>query len=211
MAMIAFTKNHQDLSTDLGYQFKFFCDKCGNGYMSSFIQSKVKTAGSLLRGAGQLLGGFLGTAGANSYEIQRIVGGKEHDSAFRQAIEEVRPHFKQCSRCGHWVCPENCWNHERGLCEACAPNLDEERAAAQATATRDQVWQKAQSTDLVGEIDMTSKTVAYCPECGAKSQGGKFCPECGAKFFSSIECPKCGTRIEGKVKFCPECGEKTGS
>src|SRR5688572_5004966 len=149
MAMIAFTKNHQDLSTDLGYQFKFFCDKCGNGYMSSFIQSKVKTAGSLLRSAGQILGGFLGTAGANSYEIQRMVGGKEHDSAFRQAIEEVRPHFKQCSRCGHWVCPENCWNPERGLCEACAPNLDEERAAAQATATRDQVWQKAQSIDLV--------------------------------------------------------------
>ena len=103
MALISFTKNHQDMSTDLGYQFKFFCDKCGNGHMSSFIQSKVKTAGSLLRSAGQILGGFLGTAGANSYEIQRMVGGKEHDAAFRQAIEEARPHFKQCSRCGKWV------------------------------------------------------------------------------------------------------------
>jgi membrane protease subunit (stomatin/prohibitin family) len=208
MALISFTKNHQDLSTDLGFQFKFFCDKCGNGHMTSFIRSNVGLAGSLLRGAGGLLGGFLGQAGSHSYEIQRAVGGKEHDAAFRQAVEEARPNFKQCSRCGDWVCPENCWNAERSLCETCAPNLDEERAAAQATAIKDQVWQKARSTDLVSDVDMTSKAVAYCPQCGAKAQGGKFCPECGAKFSQSTECPKCGTAIEGQSKFCPECGEK---
>ena len=208
MTLIAFTKNHQDLSTDLGSQFKFFCDKCGNGHMSSFIQSKIGMAGTLLRGAGQLLGGILGQAGARSYEIQRAVGGKEHDAAFRESVEEARPHFKQCSRCGLWVCPANCWNAERGLCENCAPNLDEERGAAQATAIKEQVWQKARSTNLVSGVDMTSKAVAYCPQCGARSQGGKFCPECGAKFSASTECPKCGTSVEGQVKFCPECGEK---
>ena len=63
-------------SADVGYQFKSFCDKCGNGYMSTFIQSKVKTAASLLRGAGQLLGGIFGSASANSYEIQRVVGAR---------------------------------------------------------------------------------------------------------------------------------------
>ncbi len=63
MALIAFTKNHDDLSTDMGYQFKFHCDKCGNGYMSSFIPSKLGTAGALLRGASQLLGGFFSSAG----------------------------------------------------------------------------------------------------------------------------------------------------
>src|SRR6185436_9538121 len=141
MALIAFTKNHDDLSTDTGYQFKFHCDKCGNGFMSTFVQSKVKTAGSFLRTAGQLFGGILGSAGANSYEIQRAVGGKEHDSAFREAVEEARGHFKQCSRCGLWVCPENCWNTDRGLCERCAPNLEEERAAAQATTVKEQVWE----------------------------------------------------------------------
>ena len=210
MGLIAFTKNHQDLSTDVGYQFKFLCDKCGNGYMTSFIQSKVGTATSLLRGAGQLLGGILGAAGAHSYEIQRAVGGKEHDSAFRQSVEDARAHFKQCSRCGQWVCPENCWNQERGLCETCAPNLEEERAAAQATTIKEQVWEKARSTDLVSNVDLTSKAVAYCPQCGARSQGGKFCQECGTRFSASTECPKCGTSIEGQSKFCPECGEKFG-
>jgi hypothetical protein len=208
MPLIAFTKNHQDLSTDLGYQFKFFCDKCGNGHMTSFIQSKVGTVGTLLRGAGQLFGGIFGQAGASSFEIQRAIGGKEHDSAFRQSVDEARPQFKQCSRCGDWVCPENCWNHTRSLCETCAPNLDEERAAAQATAVKEQVWGKARSTDLVSGVDMTSKAVAYCPQCNAPAQGGKFCPECGAKFSQVTDCPKCGTSIEGQVKFCPECGER---
>jgi hypothetical protein len=208
MGLIAFTKNHQDLSTDVGYQFKFFCDKCGNGYISTFIQSKVKTAASLLRGAGQLLGGFLGTAGANSYEIQRAVGGKEHDSAFRDAVEEARSHFKQCSRCGFWVCPENCWNNDRGLCEVCAPNVDEERAAAQATTVKEQIWQKARAADQVSNVDVTSKAVAYCPQCGARSGGGKFCQECGARFAVTVACSKCGASIEGQPKFCPECGEK---
>ena len=208
MGLTAFTKNHDDLSTDLGYQFKFYCDKCGNGYMTGFVQSTIGTAGSLLRGAGQLLGGIFGQAGAGSYEIQRAVGGKEHDSAFRQAVEEARPHFKQCSRCGQWVCPENCWNAERGLCEECAPNLDEERTAAQATAVKEQVWEKARSTDLASGVDMTSKAVAYCPQCGARTQGGKFCPECGAKVAAKTECAKCGTAIEGQPKFCPECGDR---
>jgi hypothetical protein len=206
MEPIAFTKNQQDLSTDLGYQFKFFCDKCGNGYMSSFVQSKVKTAGTLLRGAGQILGGFLGTAGANSYEIQRAVGGREHDKAFRDAVEEVRPHFKQCSRCGIWVCPENCWNGERGLCEVCAPNVHEERAAAQASVAKDQIWEQAKAADQVTNVD--TKAVAYCPQCGAKSLGGKFCQECGARFSTTVTCSKCGKSIEGQPKFCPECGEK---
>jgi hypothetical protein len=31
MALIQFTRNYQDLSTDQGYQFEFSCDRCGNG------------------------------------------------------------------------------------------------------------------------------------------------------------------------------------
>jgi hypothetical protein len=208
MGLIAFTKNQQDLSTDVGYQFKFFCDKCGNGYMSSFVQSKVKTAAGLLRGAGQLLGGFFGRASANSYEIQRFVGGREHDAAFNEAVEEARSHFNQCSRCGLWVCPETCWNNKRGLCEICAPNAEEEQAAAQATTVKEQIWQKTRATDQVPNMDMTSTAVTYCPQCGARSHGGKFCQECGAPFLPTIDCPKCGTSIDGQPKFCPKCGEK---
>lgn len=34
--MIQFVANYDDLSTDKGFQFKFHCDRCRNGYLSRF-------------------------------------------------------------------------------------------------------------------------------------------------------------------------------
>ena len=209
MSLIRFTQNHDDLSTDRGFQFKFYCDKCGNGYLSSFQTSFTGTAGGLLRAAGNLFGGVLGRVGDSAYEVQRAVGGSAHDSALRAAVEEVKPQFHQCGRCGKWVCPEVCWNPKRGLCMDCAPDVQQEMAAAQAQATKDQIWQKAAETDYTGKLDMETEVVAFCPECGAKTQGAKFCPGCGFKLRAKNECPKCGFECEAGTKFCPECGTKT--
>jgi len=49
MASIWFTGNYQDLSIDRGYQFKFHCEKCGNGYLSSFKVSTLGMASSAMR------------------------------------------------------------------------------------------------------------------------------------------------------------------
>src|SRR5215471_9951256 len=103
MALIQFVHNYDDLSTDRGYQFKFHCDKCGNGYMSSFQPSVVGTAGSLLRVAGDIFGGWMSSAGNSTYELQRAVGGKAHDSALSTAVQEGKKYFRQCTRCGKWV------------------------------------------------------------------------------------------------------------
>ncbi len=210
MGIIQFTQNYDDLSTDRGYQFKFYCDKCHNGFLSSFQLSATGVAGGLLHAAGSIFGGILGQAGDSAYQVQRAVGGKAHDEALRKAVEEIRPLFKQCSRCGKWVCPENCWNPKRGLCEECAPGVEEEMAAAQAQATKDQIWQKAAATDYLKNVDMTQEAVAFCPQCGAKTQASKFCPECGAKLRAKNACPKCGAQVEAGTKFCPECGNKFG-
>ncbi len=48
MALIRFVSHHDDLSTDRGYQFKFHCDRCGNGVMSGFQASVLGTASGLL-------------------------------------------------------------------------------------------------------------------------------------------------------------------
>lgn len=208
MSMIRFTENYEDLSTDRGYQFKFFCDRCRNGYLSTFQTSLTGVAGGLLHAAGRMFGGVLGSAGDSAYEIQRTIGGKAHDEALHKAVEEIKLQFKQCTRCGKWVCPDNCWNPKRGLCTECAPDVEREVAAAQAQATKDQIWQKASDTDYVKNVDMTTEAVVVCPHCGAKSQGGKFCPDCGQKMRVKSECPKCGTEVEGGAKFCPECGQR---
>jgi len=208
MSLIQFTRNHNDHSTDKGYQFEFFCDRCGNGFKSEFKASTMGMAASALRAAGGLFGGILGSAGSSAYEIQRAVQGPAHDSAYREAIEEARPNFRQCPKCSKWVCHATCWNQKRSLCYDCAPDVDTELASAQAQATVEQLREKVRQQDLTKDIDVTSEAVAFCPSCGAHTQGAKFCPECGKALRPKNECAKCGTRFEAGTRFCPECGNK---
>ena len=208
MVAIRFTGNYDDLSTDKGYQFKFYCEKCRNGYMSSFKTSTLGMAASAARVASDLFGGFFGNVAQGSYEVQRAVGGPAHDSALKEAVEEIAPIFKQCTRCGNWVCEPICWNKKAGLCENCAPDLDEEIAAAQAEAAREQVHEKARQVDWTKGRDLGRVTGAVCPSCGAKVSAGKFCPECGGALSTKKACRGCGQEVEGSPKFCPECGEK---
>ena len=208
MPQIEFTGNYQDLSTDKGYQFKFFCERCQNGYMSSFQASKIGMATSAVEVASSLFGGLFSRVASSAYEVQRAVGGPAHDAALAEAVAEIKPLFRQCTRCGQWVCEPVCFNKQAGLCESCAPDLAEESAAARAAAARDQVFQKAQSVDWLAGRDVAAAPAAPRPACGAKTQGGKFCPECGANLSAKKKCPGCGHEAEGSPRFCPECGQK---
>jgi membrane protease subunit (stomatin/prohibitin family) len=207
MALIQFTKNHNDHSTEKGYQFEFLCDRCGNGFMTEFKPSVTGIAAGALRAAGSLLGGIFGGAGSASHELVDAVRGPARDAAFREAVGEAKPHFHQCPKCATWVC-ETCWNKKRSLCFECAPDIDTELASAQVQATVEQLKDKVRQQDLTKDLDLTSEAVARCPSCGAQAQGGKFCPECGKPLRPKAECSKCGTKVEAGSKFCPECGTK---
>jgi hypothetical protein len=208
MPLIQFTRNHSDHSTDKGFQFEFFCDRCGNGFMSEFKASVTGLATGALRAAGDIFGGIFGQASRGSYEIERVIRGPAHDKALQNAVEEIKPHFKQCPKCSHWVCLTTCWNAKRGLCYDCAPNVETELAAAQAQATVEQIREKVREQDLTKDIDVTSEASALCPNCGSRTQGAKFCPECGKPLRPKNECSRCGTKTEEGAKFCPECGNK---
>jgi hypothetical protein len=209
MALIQFTRNHNDHSTDKGFQFEFLCDRCHNGFMTEFKPSAAGFAGSALRAAGGLFGGILGQAGSTAYEIERMVRGPGHDKAFREAVEETKPSFSQCPKCTHWVCKATCWNDKRSLCYECAPDIATEIAAAQAQTTVEQMKEKVHAQDLTKGLDVTSEAAALCPSCGARTQGAKFCPDCGKPLRPKNECTRCGTKFEAGTKFCPECGNKT--
>ena len=208
MGLIQFTRNHTDHSTDKGYQFEFFCDRCGNGFRSEFSASAVGMAASALRVAGNLFGGLLGTASSSSYEIERAIQGPGRDKAFREAIEQVKGNFRQCPKCSHWACVNTCWNEKRGLCHDCAPDIETELASAQVQETVSQIHQKLQTLDMTKNLDLAGEAVALCPECGAHTQGAKFCPECGKALRPKNQCSKCGAKAESGAKFCPECGNK---
>ena len=211
MANIPFTSNYTDLSSQQGFQFKFFCGKCGNGYMSTFQSNKLGAAASAAHAAASLLGGIFGRAAQSADALQSFVAGPQHDSALDAAVREISPLFKQCTRCGAWVCEPICWNKKMGLCESCAPDLDEEIASAQAQAAREQAMQKAREVDFLGQRNLAQTASAICPKCGAKAQGGKFCPECGASIAQKRKCANCGAEADGSPKFCPECGKGFGA
>ena len=209
MPVIEFTDNYQDLSTDQGFQFKFRCERCGDGFMSSFQTNALGMAGSLLRGASGLLGGILGQAAATTYEVQRAVGGSQHDAALRAAIEEVKPLFHKCRRCGNWLCGQTCWNAKAGMCKQCAPIAAEEESAMRSEHVRSQV-----TNDLFLEENqrMSAKgkeAAAKCPDCGAPTLGKKFCPSCGQKLGPAGPfCGACGAKLSPAAKFCGDCGAK---
>jgi hypothetical protein len=207
MPAIQFTNNYSDLSSSRGYQFKFFCEKCRNGYMSTFKANTLGTAASAAGAVSSLLGGIFGRAAQSAQQLQSMVAGPQHDAALRSAVQEISPTFKQCTRCGQWVCGPICWNAKAGLCETCAPDLDEEIAAAQAQTAREQVIEKAKGVDFVGARNLASVTVVNCSKCGAKTGGGKFCPECGTPTSLKKTCAGCGSSVEGSPKFCPDCGK----
>src|SRR5689334_6188943 len=192
MPNIPFASNYTDLSSERGYQFQFACRKCGNGYMSTFQTSKLGIAASAANAAASLLGGIFGRAAQSAQALQSMVAGPAHDAALNAAVREISPLFKQRSRCGAWVCEPVCWNKKAGLCETCAPDMDEEIAAARAQAAREQVNEKVRELDLVGDRNLAQAAPALCPNCGAKTQGGKFCPECGTGLLAGRKCAHCG-------------------
>ena len=87
MAARGFTKNYRDHSNDHGYQFEFFCDKCGNGFRSSFKTSTMGLAASVIKAAGALFGGSLYRAGWGADQLKDAFRGPAWDGAFNEAIE----------------------------------------------------------------------------------------------------------------------------
>jgi hypothetical protein len=212
MGNIAFTRNYSDHSNDTGYQFEFHCDKCGNGYRSSFQTSALGVGAKIAHGLGSLFGGKLWAAGNAAAHMKDGLRGPAWDSAFQRAIEEIRPKFHQCTRCGNWVCPQVCWNEGRQLCEGCAPDLAEEAAHHQANIASQQLAENMRKVDQVGAVDPSAQMLSSCPSCKARVQpGAKFCASCGkpmgAAAAAKTFCSGCGSPLPPGSRFCSGCGQ----
>ena len=210
---IEFTRNYSDESTDQGFQFEFFCGRCGSGYRTRFQPFVLGSVSRGLDAAGSLFGGIFGQAANLSERAQSATWEKAHDEAFIKAARELAPDFMQCPRCSSWVCRKKCWNDQKGLCKGCAPDMGVEMAAAQASRTVEEIWAHSQ----MAEEDRSMLTTeswragirATCPSCNAPlASNVKFCPECGAKIQAETTCAQCGAKLQPGTKFCPECGTK---
>jgi DNA-directed RNA polymerase subunit M/transcription elongation factor TFIIS len=213
MTKIEFTQNYSDLSTNQGFQFEFYCDRCGSGYRTHFQPSALGTISSALDAASSLFGGALGRAADLGERARSATWEKAHDDAFTKAMEELKPDFIQCPRCSSWVCRKSCWNTKKGLCKNCAPELGVEMAAAQASRTVEEIWAHSkvaeEDREMLKEKSWREGVRATCPSCNAPLPAKvKFCPECGAKIEVEKHCTQCGAKVGPGTKFCAECGAK---
>jgi len=208
-----FVNNYSDLSTNQGYQFEFYCNRCGSGYRTHFKPSITGTVSGAMDAANSLFGGFFGKAADLSERVRSASWEKAHDEAFQNAIEELKPDFIQCPRCSSWVCRRNCWNTQRGLCKGCAPDLGVEMSAAQSSRTVEEIWAHSkmaeEDREMLQEKSWREGVRATCPNCESPlAKNVKFCPECGANIKSSTHCTECGVELQPGAKFCAECGTK---
>ncbi len=204
---IPYTSNYTDHSTEEGYQFEFFCERCHNGYKSGFKANPLGIGSKVARGLGSMFGGSLSNIGYGGTLARDMTESTAKDKALREAMDECRPLFIQCHRCSAWVCRDICWNTEFNLCVSCAPKLEQEMGAMQSGARLSQVGDKINAVDWTGDVNVEQKAVALCPHCGAEAaHSGKFCPECGQPMIVNITCARCGTDSPSGTKFCPECG-----
>ena len=204
----AFTKNCDDESTSEGFQFRFLCDNCGEGYESEFVESKSSNAKERLTLVSKGLDFFGARKTSDGIDIiasqdRSAEWEKEHDVAFKDASDEAMGYFTQCPKCKSFVC-ETCFNDDRGLCVDCAPLIGIEMSAAKASA------EVQQMREQVGEMEIfsgdTSDRVTTCPKCGKPAGSGKFCTNCGTS-LGTVTCSKCGASIGADQKFCGNCGK----
>jgi Double zinc ribbon/Prokaryotic RING finger family 2 len=179
------TRKVRDHSDDTGFQFEFFCDRCGKGLRSRLQTSSVGWAATILWVAGFVLGGRASRAGWGAKHLKDALRGPAWHRAFAQAIDEMRPSFRQCTRCSRWVCPETCWSEDRSLCDVCATSV----AAA------------ALNSPAKGDA---------CAHCQARLvYGARFCASCGkpvAGAPAASFCTGCGGGMPAGSRFCPACG-----
>ena len=179
MALLDHPKNVEDLSGEKGFQWKFHCDICSNGFDTTFVSSRsaasTRRLGFLGRGL-EIAGGMAGSSAlwgagqaadaAGQFRNMSAEWHKEHDNAFTQGVNEAKVHFKKCPKCKLYVCSED-WNDEAGLCTNDAPALVTELQAAKAQ-TRVEQMREHVKTQTLYDGDMTER-MTLCSTCGTSA------------------------------------------
>src|SRR5918911_556141 len=207
MGEMQFSDNYHDISTDNGFQFEFYCERCHDTWRSPFNRYVAGTVENVLGAAEGIFGGIFGSARNVMDQVRSSGWSKARDGALRSAVAGAKDHFHRCPRCSNHFC-DNCWNADEGTCITCVPRLDAELA----TITREAKFQKARETAYakatVSDEDLKQKVVS-CPSCGAAVGRAKFCPECGTAVALTRACKSCQAEVPTSSKFCPECGAKS--
>lgn len=212
MGEMQFSKNFNDLSQQhgvaSGFQFEFYCERCGDTWRSEFVPFRSGQAAGWIGKAAGFFGGVLGGAGSAVEGLAQAGWGEARDTAFKDAVEQAKRHFHRCAKCSGYFC-DRCWNAGKGLCLNCAPDVESAIEAARAQGEIEGAVEVATDEGRARgkQATIVKDRQLVCPDCGAETHGAKFCPQCGKKLAVKRFCTDCGAEASSEAKFCPECGK----
>jgi membrane protease subunit (stomatin/prohibitin family) len=216
MVLRDFVKNYEDMSDDNGYQFKFYCDICGDGFMTAYRQAPFAKTRSLLGAATNIgnIGGSILGRGGGMFGGAKGAADSMHDAKWREAKEkalddavaEAKAHFTKCPSCAKYV-DATCWNEQVLMCVECAPRQAVVVQKAKAQAFVQKAGEAMQSKDMSAEIAAAEEVRIICPNCKKPTTSGKFCEACGAPLEKQA-CPNCAASNSLTARFCNNCGGK---
>lgn len=188
--------NYRDISVtggdlNVGFQFEFTCESCGDTWKSPFKPNRTGQATGLFRRFSFVLSEFAQVSALTDMvnRVSRATGAnnqsgnsKAKTEALEEAMALAEQRYSKCASCHTMVCA-NCFNESSGFCIKCE--------ASSGSAGR----------------GGTQTAAAVCPNCQTDSQGGRFCHECGFDMASTHKsCPSCGVTLGRQARFCTDCG-----
>jgi hypothetical protein len=208
-----FVKNYEDMSDDNGYQFKFYCDICHDGFLTKYREAPFAKARHLFGAASSItsnLGGRLGGLSSGGQSASQHMHDSKwreaHEKALDEAMGEARAHFTKCPGCMRYV-DANCMNEQVQLCVTCSPRQTVVVQQARAQAFNTKAQEAMMGQDYSAEISGAQEVRIQCPSCKKPTASGKFCEACGAP-LSKQGCPTCGSTNSVGAMFCNNCGNK---
>jgi hypothetical protein len=175
-----FSQNNRDLSVsygnDAGFEFEFYCRRCGDTWRSGFENYTLGRASGWLRRASSMASNVTSNIG---FDVANTVGDladagwhKARDAALKRAVGQAE--------------------------------VEQARAQGQVQAAREAGF--TAGAESVQSVDVVTQHQLVCPQCRTETHGAKFCPECGHRIDQPAHCGSCGQPVPPAAKFCPECG-----
>ena len=225
--MIQFVQNYEDLSTDHGYQFKFHCDKCGNGFMTEFQTSAIGDGGVRAARGRQRLRRHLQRGrqlGVRDPARHRRQGARRGARAGR--ARRARSTFTSAPAAASGSARRSAGTPKRTC--ATAARRSSSRSSRARTRTRRPTRRASSSTrrrrgtNLVGRHRDERRrpscarpgAAARAPRTSARRAGSPWATAASARSAAPsgtrMGCSGCGAVVPQGTHFCAQCGTRVG-